>query len=102
MIARIAATDTPTTQIAATSTSRPAGRGRPGGPGTAVPTATASSPGAAATGPVPASASADGAVPPAGAGAAGSPEATRPPGVGLAVALASGDRVAWADRSAGD
>src|SRR5213079_1448471 len=78
MIARVAATDTPTTQIAATKTSRPAGRCLPGGPGTAVPTATASMPGAA---PAPA--------------ASGSPEAEMPsPGAGLAlaVALASGER----------
>src|SRR2546430_1406349 len=38
MIARVAATDTPTTQIAAVNTSNPAGPRRPGGAGTAAPT----------------------------------------------------------------
>src|SRR2546429_169656 len=37
MIARVAATDTPTTQIAAVNTSNPAGPRRPGGAGTAAP-----------------------------------------------------------------
>src|SRR5947208_773152 len=101
MIARVAATDTPTTQIAATKISSPAGRRRPGGPGTAVPTETASIPGTPA--PAPASASADGAVPPAGAGAAGSPEAASAPGTAeaLGVALASGDLPARGDGPGG-
>src|SRR2546421_5410460 len=102
MIARVAATDTPTTQIAATKISSPAGRRRPGGPGTTVPTATGSRPGTAATGPPAASASPDGAVPPAGTGAAGSPEAATPgTGATLDVALASGDLPA-SRRSDGD
>src|SRR5437660_580628 len=78
MIARIAAADAPTTQIAAAKISRPAGRRRPGGPGTTVPTATGSRLGTAAPGPAAAGPSAEGAVPPAGAGAAGSPEAPTP------------------------
>src|SRR5436305_12323718 len=102
MIARVAAMDTPTTQIAATKISSPAGRPRPGGPGTTVPTATGSRLGTAATGPAVASPSLDGAVPPAGAGAAGSPEAATPgTAPALEVALASGDLPA-ARRSDGD
>src|SRR5437763_17028073 len=97
MIARVAATDTPTTQIAATKISSPAGRRRPGGPGTAVPTETASIPGTPA--PAPARASADGVVPPSGRGAARSPVAASTPGApeALGVAFASGDLPAWPD-----
>src|SRR2546423_11849859 len=93
MIARVAATDTPTTQIAATKTSRPAGRCLPGGPGTAVPTATGSMPGAG-PGPAAASGSPDPGRPSPGAGTAGSSEPAAPLGVGLALAVvrASGDR----------
>src|SRR5439155_26597203 len=77
--------------LAATKTGRPAGRCLPGGPGSAVPTATVSMPGAA---PAPASGSPDAPVPPPGAGSAGSSEPSAPLGAGLAlaVALASGDR----------
>src|SRR6266702_4725394 len=103
MIARVAAMDTPTTQIPATKIRSPAGRCRPGGPGSAAPTATGSTPGTPAPGATPVSASAEGAAPPAGAGAAGSTAAT--PGIGpaLDVALASGDRPpSCSDRSAAD
>src|SRR2546421_2226978 len=93
MIARVAPTDPPTTQIAATKTSRPAGRCLPGGPGTAVPTATGSMPGAA-PGPAAASGSPAPGSPSPGAGTAGSSEPAAPLGVGLALAVvrASGDR----------
>src|SRR2546423_10384968 len=93
MIARVAATDTPTTQIAATKTSRPAGRCLPGGPGPAVPTATGSMPGAA-PGPAAAGGSPDPGSPSPGAGTAGSSEPAAPLGAGLALAVvrASGDR----------
>src|SRR3989440_8265849 len=93
MIARVAPTDPPTTQIAATKTSRPAGRCLPGGPGTAVPTAPGPMPGAA-PGPAAASGSPDPGSPSPGAGTAGSSEPAAPLGVGLALAVvrASGDR----------
>src|SRR2546423_1958815 len=91
MIARVAATDTPTTQIAATKTSRPAGRCLPGGPGTAVPTATGSMPGAGPA-PAPASGSPDPGRPPPGARTAESSEPAAPLGVRLALAVVRASR----------